>query len=104
MISGTEVGGGNGDGLRTLSLTISGYSPSDVSNGDEKLISYHRHLRYCQHFSVNQAPPLQPNALAWFVPKLAYLSTLIILEMACTESNVCHLKQKIACSNEPNLV
>ena len=39
--------------------------------------------------------------LAWYLPKLAYLSMLFIVEMACSGGQ---LKKKIAWSNKPNLL
>ena len=52
------------------------------------------------------APSYEPNPTlpAFFLPEIAYLSMLSILELVCTACSADHLKNKyITCSNKPTL-
>ncbi len=49
-----------------------------------------------QYRSVYQAPSYEPNltSLVWFLPEIAYLIMLSILEVVCTACSADHLKNK----------
>ena len=75
-------------------------SLSNVILMDENFTSFHQCLRYCHKCGIFviwiPGTILEPNLtfLEWFLPEIAYLSMLFILEVVCTAGSAEHLKNK----------